>query len=1684
MPAVTLPFFHDEALRARYLTDLQSAFEGERISAAELQLLTFGHVLTDHLRADTPLIDGAERDATLACALLLSLTAPQHEAVYLWTPLQGLKAFNNRELLHAHLRTLQGAPMADFELKALEGEVFHALMMGYVEERAHQLSATATWLGELPSLDSQLQAHLSRRLPATFADGPRQPQQYWAQVVDTASATTQYLLNLAQRVRQVYARQSLPAHCTLQWLDPLGAVMLPPDRVRLEALIDQAASAVPSDFIEALTLAWKKQRNALAQAFAAAFYQALLQAHENASLEPDDWALLATAADEGRIKLLSLAETVDNPVQFKVAGTLLITLEPHTHMFIYNALRGLQRVGANESIDAYINLSGPGPSGLSTEALTTLNAKHTPVAAITRSSKATWLDCVDDIAQWQRRNLATALKKAQPHDIARIMVSVDQALDLRRMIDPRQLSLDPANRWRVRPLRGQTALEAVAGNLDPRAEALKHLHRQVNRFRALHDSEPGVGDWLGELINPYLAVVNGQLTCENVFFSQAATQGKVAMQLNLGDAVLESLGRPRTLPRPAPVDAYGEPLQALPQALANALLSLASARWPTYFKAAARRSNGRPVQGLWQWPQETFADIRQRLLRLELAAQRRQPGPASHLLDLLQQLLDYPLHQQRVALKGKAAVAHTLTVTFPGSEPHAALSNCLVVHETGAASGPVLLWSAIGELRSFDCLAALKEWVSIRLRAPSESALWPSLLHPRQKDALYAALRDTAAAPITLSTQLITLPVWLHLQNEAFTQRVLSSEIAARMATDTAASGQLWHRYVDWQQQGDALFPVFTRLQVMLESQFLEGVLPAWISGATVRELHTYADLMERCGRVAGDDHDYLFGIETLPEFSHRLLSAALKKDLGQAAPNPDNVMVQFTHLISAPASPGMPIVMTAAATVVNNGTLTQSAPDQFAHHTGEVVSLHMADASATVPEKLTVPYVRTLFAKLDIARQYRTLLAEKLATGDPDYPARQTLFCQVLQAALQQTAYALRLQKKLSAAAQEYVQRMLSMPDPAARASADGEPLVLFPLRLRREPGVPADKVTGMHVIAPRDADKGPVVLYIVNTAQQDLCEYPNRDALLSDILASPVLQGTVLERLAPAARRVYANGGFQHPNLYKPWLGSDGLAIAPVADPVTLDTTPINSNALQHLFRDNLEMLHLVIHAATVTTAEAGLTAHRYLRTQLVDQVLMAVPHTAALLINAWESRNWFVASYASAAQHQWGQAVAQFAAALSLLASARQGNEPEEQAPLRSDDEPEERPLPLAAEDRSAPSNRLTPFEVRDLTLSRLERDTTQHVFHHGDRYYAIIQGRAYRVKKVDDTWHVYNGQEFGPPIAWDATDNQWKPGVRLGLFGGMPVRIGKLAGPFTDGEVNQFVNRVFTVNARGMSDIYLKDLEKAQRIEAAHRRAVNYLRVARLNLKGEATTGRRPPYVDKLLNTTFDVPTPPEPLRQQVMERLEQVLTFLLDPAMSPGHSERYVTGENKPGRSRVTAFSIRGDMKQQIFLSERFFDAPPDFKANLASGSTFPVTLHFQAAVLIHEVAHLACMADDFAYVGAEAPLMKALGNSTFAQQVLRSQLFEQRLAFRKKAPRRKLFKVADPDTGKLRDPSSKTDMGYDGLLQIGGAQTLADVRERFHSDDEVRASIILMNADSIAFLATRLGAERFPYEGE
>nr|NLU59247.1 hypothetical protein [Pseudomonas sp. BIGb0427] len=74
----------------------------------------------------------------------------------------------------------------------------------------------------------------------------------------------------------------------------------------------------------------------------------------------------------------------------------------------------------------------------------------------------------------------------------------------------------------------------------------------------------------------------------------------------------------------------------------------------------------------------------------------------------------------------------------------------------------------------------------------------------------------------------------------------------------------------------------------------------------------------------------------------------------------------------------------------------------------------------------------------------------------------------------------------------------------------------------------------------------------------------------------------------------------------------------------------------------------------------------------------------------------------------------------------------------------------------------------------------------------------------------------------------------------------------------------------------------------------------------------------------------------------------------------------------------------------------------------------------------------------------------------------------------------KLFTLYDEDAGRLRDLRRSDRKGKKLILKITGAQDLQQARQVFLSDSEKRAQIMLFNADSLALLIYRLGAEMHP----
>ncbi|WP_263263057.1 DUF6543 domain-containing protein [Pseudomonas sp. RIT-PI-S] len=170
MPTPSLPFFHASVLQQQFLDSLRQQAQAGSISALEQQALT-----TLVARRPEPMLgrydcfvapSGKALDARLHGALVLAL--PNASAVYLFSPLSGLRRYANHQQLTQALRAA-GIDTDGLALELLQQQAFSALAEHYLHHRGSGLAQAADALALLPVFDTQLRAAASEPEAAVLA---------------------------------------------------------------------------------------------------------------------------------------------------------------------------------------------------------------------------------------------------------------------------------------------------------------------------------------------------------------------------------------------------------------------------------------------------------------------------------------------------------------------------------------------------------------------------------------------------------------------------------------------------------------------------------------------------------------------------------------------------------------------------------------------------------------------------------------------------------------------------------------------------------------------------------------------------------------------------------------------------------------------------------------------------------------------------------------------------------------------------------------------------------------------------------------------------------------------------------------------------------------------------------------------------------------------------------------------------------------------------------------------------------------------------------------------------------------------------------------------------------------------------------------------------------------------------
>ncbi|RMW14851.1 hypothetical protein ALO97_05116, partial [Pseudomonas syringae pv. tagetis] len=1741
--SAALPYFFSDSLRARFTQDIQDAIDSSRISLDEGNWLRLLNAANSEStadadervpRADRLIIgDGSPDNAELAGALFISDPARTAAPVFLSTLAFGIERFESRSSLLATLqqRFNEVSAISTLEAERIEGSLFEARTLAVMREQAGHLDNLSVQLQNLPDLRAAagkaLQTVLSQK-----GLGSIDVFSQLLQLVDTEAGTdprgssvvgTQYLADAAV---QAFSAEPRPGNLIRKFMDAKGLALSQAQTSLFEQALADSVSEVSVAYEQLLTDYWMSRRqdghsvrDFVRHALAECFRQHLLSSRAHGTVTEVEYRCLlsllpsnpdAVDAPSVRVRRLSVAVADQEPV--KLVGMFLIDFPAESsNVFLYSSLPGFLRFGDSPLAIAHV-VNDPSRAGLL--AYSSLN-DHLAVREQGEVelhqdalSAAFFSEFVDSVIALQKRNLRYVLGLPALHSEEN-PVRVDDALDIRRLLDGRLPSLNHAGRWHPELMAFDQVWEASAladtrQHTDLASERsynwiarLKKLDVLLQRVDVLH---AGVDGCMRHALNRYLAVIGGApLDARRLWVLPAAADAVPVRLLSLaldrvcGDTQASLSDGVVVAGLVSPVMA--QPVHRLPLALLEHILICVQADCPRRFEEQISEFYSRSIRPLNRCVRtgDLSARVRDDTLRLELLVEKRIATLPESVIENVQQLLDRPLPHLREALGEARVDAFAVSVQYAPESEAIQVPNVFVVNKTNADSKPTL-WMLSKGLILFETLQALKEYVAARL-AGSElvSHLSGVFAEPDRQ-----TLLDQRA-----KAGMLDLEVGLKRIDGHFIEALQQGEIERQRST----AAYLYQQAVAWRlpselfvnvlgaiERDDRNRQALSYLGVAIQFIIYKAIVPSWISNASRADQIILVDALQRFYVTCVGKQDFLFDIPSLYEYSCEQLKSRFETDFTEPRPDPENVRVTLTHYVPAPVAPGQTPQSIPASTQTASENLAEYAINRFLSRQDGVILLSSLD-DQPLNASLTPAYVRDVVRSLDLAVGYRSMLDSALAVTAPDYPERRKLFVEQVPSLDILRALALRLKNELSEQAYRVIENVLNMPDALARLPVDGcqigvSPLQLLAAREGWEPTV----VLNTYLMGPLENQPGPWVLYAPLHEDFVFKEYPDKAALLQDIHTSASLQTYMLDRIDPDLRKVYDNGGFAEPHLPFSAESSFDMPFEKPA-PVTVKINPYEGNCLLLMFKGALDILKLQVQQHSVTNVEHRSASSRYLFTLGAEQVMALMPGRLGALIGIIQGQTLLNLSVISAGDQNWGKALSEFMAALSVMISSRQTpsaftSRITDEAGVLSEEAGLSDALVQLDGGTDMPEvvefswgnssltqqirERLREFEVRDIDLSALQKDELLSIYRHPvtGKKYAVIDGKTHELQSDEDGWFIIAGKKIGPSVVLDA-NQQWILDIQGGLKGG-----GAALSRFDGSLVDDLVEETMVVSARGMPEIRRSYREMAQSIEDGHAQAQRYLENCLANLTWRLPNGKVNPRTEKILVDFFAHKDPDERLYDVTKKAVIDLYQELMDPSLSPIDSARYVVGINRTGHEASHAFIFKEDPLRRVFLTEQFFRLPTyRLKLSAIRSGQFKFGPHYRASILIHELSHLVLNADDIAYVDSQAPFIDVLEDAPIYRLHIRNELiYQQQKTLSFHTDRDKLFKQLD---GAWRDLRRRDGNGKQTILSITGKRTLEEARDVFYSDVNKRTDIMLKNADSVALLVTLLGRERF-----
>lgn len=1316
------------------------------------------------------------------------------------------------------------------------------------------------------------------------------------------------------------------------------------------------------------------------------------------------------------------AQLIDNLIVLTAAES------PYLPCYSYTHLHGLQRHASQMALLA--NLADPAQvehwaSCVRTRQKGTLHTLRTDGLHLHRLQQPALFQSTRQLLGLQRSNLREGLEQPNEQDPYLICA---QALDLSNQLDPRLQRLGGVIKADLRdtPASLDFLARATVSDAQQPNPLCIHLADLDSQYLSYLQRLPNLDSAAATCLELQLATLLGKGPAAATIQLQAPTGGG---SLPLTEWFWQRIGTPAPQAEAEAHTPHWEAFFTSPQNAHTPLALLPPALVTQAVASAAHALRQQWIATLAQSERRSIAyrrRLRALLLTLDFTLRQRDNTLPHSAVAVIQAFLE----------DGQAQAWQ-----LQGDDESRPVPDILLLTSASDADTPLVIWTSAYGFESFTSLAPLNDavgqWLRERNTHPGGALQW----RPLGGDAVRALEQSNSQA-----RQRDCLHAY-----DRFIPRSLPPSSLSSMVHNSLGKDSL-------QQQ-------LHRLQQQARTQAVEQAIPAWLARAPAAQQRQYLHALGMNLLASPAERDYLFGIPDIRTYAAIALQAQLDVDFTPGRFHPAGIYLTSRRDIIAPPLLGEIPSAIPAGTVQHRQNLVDYALNHFRDWQYPLVSIELGEGHPA-PAALDAEYIRAVVEKLNLGAHYKQWLEERFNATDRDYGARLELYCRQLPAQLLERAWRACLAEGLPQAAVAMLNQVLTMPDAAVRTPLNGRQIDLAPLQLIAYPGMAPDTLPGCYLFCTRD--DGPVVLYLPYVNGATLQAFDNGAALLQQITRHEPLQQQLLALMPDALRPRYDYGGFHMPNAPQgaaAYVDDSGSPRSPVA----LSINPVTGNALHYLFDDNAKHLQSLAQAQWASAAATRWAAAVNVMSLAWEQMVIFLPGKVGLAVAAWQTQMALWQITQTLQQKSWGQTLAELTCALvqGVLVGGHAASLAKRGSPAAHEMAAFWREVRQSA----AYGLALASYEAPSATLRSMALDTATHLHLRSDtgEYFASLNGKVYRVAL--EQGHAYlAGQpadELGPRLRLDA-QGRWA----LDLDQGLPTSPGGVASSLGSSVVRWLVSHSeTTVVAVGVRQIRRLMPLRAEMLGSAHRDALEYLATALDNLRLATPVKDAPVQTLHVIRDFFGVVQVSNTLVQRIRETLEKILEVMASRAYSPTTSKRYVMATAE-GSAASVAFTAPQDPTRQIFLLDEFFDFDgaqhfallpqhPAAKANAIS----------RAMVLIHEFSHVACDTRDIRYLEASTPYVELLQPGR-RRAWLNRQHDE---SFSHRTDPKRLFIVRDTQTGRLRDLRNDDRKGRALILSITASADLHQARQRFMHDAQLRAKIILMNADSVTLLAYRLG---------